>query len=133
MTSSKQTTHHGHTPSASTTRRLPTPGLPGVTDILPGTGLPEATDITSTGVPSGTRPDGVLPATGLPGVTDILPSRLSLVAPASNEAYYLTSGEFNPIHVNPYFSDFAARPGTTTHVMLRSAATHLTHTRIYHT
>ncbi|KAE8210675.1 hypothetical protein CF326_g10011, partial [Tilletia indica] len=45
------------------------------------------------------------------------------VAPASNEAYSLTSGDFNPIHVNPYFSDFAALPGTITHGMFLSAAT----------
>ncbi|CAD6885141.1 unnamed protein product [Tilletia caries] len=47
----------------------------------------------------------------------------SFVAPASNEAYSLTSGDFNPIHINPYFSDFAALPGTITHGMFLSAAT----------
>ncbi|KAK0543649.1 hypothetical protein OC845_006016 [Tilletia horrida] len=47
----------------------------------------------------------------------------SFVAPASNEAYSIQSGDFNPIHVNPYFADFAALPGTITHGMFLSAAT----------
>ncbi|CAD6892303.1 unnamed protein product, partial [Tilletia caries] len=47
----------------------------------------------------------------------------SFVAPASNEAYSLTSGDFNHIHINPYFPDFAALPGTITHGMFLSAAT----------
>ena len=32
-------------------------------------------------------------------------------------------GDFNPIHINLYFSDFAALPGTITHGMWPSAAT----------
>jgi fatty acid synthase subunit beta len=43
--------------------------------------------------------------------------------PASNEAYSKVSGDFNPIHINPYFSDFANLPGTITHGMWSSAAT----------
>ncbi|KAK0531483.1 fatty acid synthase alpha subunit Lsd1 [Tilletia horrida] len=47
----------------------------------------------------------------------------TFIAPASNEAYSMASGDFNPIHINPYFSDFAALPGTITHGMFCSAAT----------
>ncbi|KAI0342734.1 fatty acid synthase [Trametopsis cervina] len=45
------------------------------------------------------------------------------ITPASNEPYSKISGDFNPIHVNPYFSDFASLPGTITHGMWSSAAT----------
>ncbi|KAI0950742.1 hypothetical protein AcW1_007973 [Taiwanofungus camphoratus] len=44
-------------------------------------------------------------------------------SPASNEPYSKVSGDYNPIHVNPYFSDLAALPGTITHGMWSSAAT----------
>ncbi|KAH8100945.1 fatty acid synthase [Cristinia sonorae] len=44
-------------------------------------------------------------------------------SPNTNEPYSKVSGDFNPIHVNPYFSDFAALPGTITHGMWSSAAT----------
>ncbi|KAI0046589.1 fatty acid synthase [Auriscalpium vulgare] len=44
-------------------------------------------------------------------------------SPATNEPYSQISGDFNPIHVNPYFSDFASLPGTITHGMWSSAAT----------
>lgn len=44
-------------------------------------------------------------------------------SPATNEPYSKVSGDFNPIHVNPYFSDFASLPGTITHGMWSSAAT----------
>ena len=37
--------------------------------------------------------------------------------------YAGASGDFNPIHINPYFADFAALPGTITHGMWSSAAT----------
>lgn len=43
--------------------------------------------------------------------------------PASNQAYSNISGDVNPIHVNPYFSDLANLPGTITHGMWTSAAT----------
>ncbi|KZV60888.1 hypothetical protein PENSPDRAFT_693887 [Peniophora sp. CONT] len=33
------------------------------------------------------------------------------------------SGDFNPIHINPYFADYANLPGTITHGMWSSAAT----------
>jgi fatty acid synthase subunit alpha len=44
-------------------------------------------------------------------------------APATNEPYSGISGDFNPIHINPYFSDYASLPGTITHGMWSSAAT----------
>ena len=44
-------------------------------------------------------------------------------APLTNEPYSKISGDFNPIHVNPYFSDFASLPATLTHEMWLSAAT----------
>ncbi|KAI8394241.1 fatty acid synthase [Radiomyces spectabilis] len=44
-------------------------------------------------------------------------------APASNEPYANVSGDFNPIHVNPYFADLALLPGTITHGMWTSAST----------
>jgi len=44
-------------------------------------------------------------------------------APLTNEPYSKVSGDFNPIHINPYFSCYAALPGTITHGMWSSAAT----------
>ena len=44
-------------------------------------------------------------------------------APLTNEPYSKISGDFNPIHINPYFSDFASLPATITHGMWSSAAT----------
>ncbi|KAG9315241.1 hypothetical protein JVU11DRAFT_4375 [Chiua virens] len=55
------------------------------------------------------------------GVPEV--SSTTFTAPLSNEPYSFISGDFNPIHVNPYFSDFAALPGTITHGMWSSAAT----------
>ena len=43
-------------------------------------------------------------------------------APLTNEAYSQVS-DFNPIHVNPYFSDYASLPATITHGLWSSAAT----------
>ena len=37
--------------------------------------------------------------------------------------YAGASGDFNPIHINPYFSDFASLPATITHGLWSSAAT----------
>jgi fatty acid synthase subunit alpha len=45
-------------------------------------------------------------------------------APLTNEPYSKISGDFNPIHINPYFSDYASLPGTITHGLWSSAATH---------
>ena len=47
----------------------------------------------------------------------------SFITPFTNEPYSKISGDFNPIHVNPYFSDFVGLPGTITHGMWTSAAT----------
>lgn len=44
-------------------------------------------------------------------------------APLTNEPYSKVSGDYNPIHVNPYFSDYASLPGTITHGLWSSAAT----------
>jgi fatty acid synthase subunit alpha, fungi type/fatty acid synthase subunit beta, fungi type len=44
-------------------------------------------------------------------------------APLTNEPYSKISGDFNPIHINPYFSDYASLPGTITHGLWSSAAT----------
>lgn len=46
-----------------------------------------------------------------------------ITTPLTNEPYSKISGDFNPIHVNPYFSNYAALPGTITHGMWSSAAT----------
>ncbi|PWN38866.1 hypothetical protein IE81DRAFT_327067 [Ceraceosorus guamensis] len=46
----------------------------------------------------------------------------TFVAPATNAPYSAASGDYNPIHTNPYFSDFAGLPGTITHGMHSSAA-----------
>lgn len=53
-------------------------------------------------------------------ITD--PSAATYKTPATNEPYSKISGDFNPIHINPYFSDFASLPGTITHGMWNSAA-----------
>ena len=47
----------------------------------------------------------------------------TFTAPTTNEPYLQTSGDYNPIHINPYFSDFTSLPGTITHGMWSSAAT----------
>src|SRR6266550_7946615 len=43
-------------------------------------------------------------------------------APLTNEPYSKISGDFNPIHINPYFSDYASLPATITHGLWTSAA-----------
>jgi len=50
-------------------------------------------------------------------------SPATYTAPSTNEPYSKISRDFNPIHVNPYFSDFANLPATITHGMWSSAAT----------
>ncbi|WRT68297.1 uncharacterized protein IL334_005273 [Kwoniella shivajii] len=50
------------------------------------------------------------------------PESAIFTTPATNEPYSKISGDFNPIHVNPYFSDLASLPGTITHGMWSSAA-----------
>ena len=51
------------------------------------------------------------------------PGTIVFTSPATNEPYSKVSGDFNPIHVNPYFSDYVSLPGTITHGMWSSAAT----------
>ena len=43
-------------------------------------------------------------------------------APSTDEPYSKVSGDFNPIHMNPYFA-FASLPGNITHGMFTSATT----------
>jgi fatty acid synthase subunit beta len=50
------------------------------------------------------------------------PASATYTTPSTNEHYSKISGDFNPIHINPYFSDFASLPGTITHGMWNSAA-----------
>ncbi|TFK75163.1 fatty acid synthase [Pluteus cervinus] len=50
-------------------------------------------------------------------------SNATFNAPLTNEPYSKISGDFNPIHVNPYFSDYASLPATITHGLWSSAAT----------
>ncbi|KAJ3916064.1 fatty acid synthase [Lentinula edodes] len=47
----------------------------------------------------------------------------SFFSPLTNEPYSGISGDFNPIHINPYFSCYAGLPGTITHGLWSSAAT----------
>ena len=46
---------------------------------------------------------------------------LRVCAPSSNEAYALSSGDHNPIHVNPTLARYIELPGTITHGMNTSA------------
>ena len=57
------------------------------------------------------------------GYSLISSSPPTYTAPSTNEPYSKISRDFNPIHVNPYFSDFASLPATITHGMWSSAAT----------
>ncbi|KAF8896473.1 fatty acid synthetase alpha subunit [Infundibulicybe gibba] len=51
------------------------------------------------------------------------PAEATFNAPLTNEPYSKISGDFNPIHINPYFSDYASLPDTITHGLWSSAAT----------
>lgn len=66
-------------------------------------------------------------ATGLPipletGGYSLTDGSANYRTPLTNEPYSKISGDFNPIHINPYFSDLASLPGTITHGMWNSAA-----------
>ncbi|KAJ1548194.1 3-oxoacyl-[acyl-carrier-protein] synthase [Nowakowskiella sp. JEL0078] len=50
----------------------------------------------------------------------VFPATVSV--PPSNESYASSSGDLNPIHVNPYFASLAGLPGTITHGMWTSAS-----------
>lgn len=66
------------------------------------------------GLPSPLANDGYTMTSGAPTL---------FTSPATNEPYSKASGDFNPIHINPYFADYASLPGTITHGMWSSAAT----------
>ncbi|KAI0787467.1 fatty acid synthase [Fomes fomentarius] len=69
------------------------------------------------------KPQGLVSPLSNDGYTIANGSATAFASPATNEPYSKISGDFNPIHVNPYFSDYAALPGTITHGMWSSAAT----------
>lgn len=48
----------------------------------------------------------------------------SFNAPFTNELYSQISGDFIPIHVNPYFANYTSLPTTITHGLWSSTATH---------
>lgn len=69
------------------------------------------------------QPQGlVVPLSG-EGYTMTSPANTIFKSPATNEPYSKASGDYNPIHINPYFADLATLPGTITHGMWSSAAT----------
>ncbi|PWN49564.1 fatty acid synthase [Violaceomyces palustris] len=59
----------------------------------------------------------------LPTPYEISASGSRFRAPPTNEDYSKASGDFNPIHINPYFASLANLPGTITHGLFSSAAT----------
>ena len=68
------------------------------------------------------RPSQLLPLTTEYHLTsDSNPSLYR--APSTNEPYSNVSGDFNPIHTNPYFVAFASLPGTITHGMFTTGST----------
>ncbi|KIJ66907.1 hypothetical protein HYDPIDRAFT_174219 [Hydnomerulius pinastri MD-312] len=67
-------------------------------------------------------PEGRLTPLANDGYTMSSSVSTTFTAPLTNEPYSQVSGDFNPIHINPYFSDFASLPGTITHGMWSSAA-----------
>ncbi len=69
------------------------------------------------------KPQGLVSPLSNEGYTISNGASTAFNSPATNEPYSKISGDFNPIHVNPYFSDYASLPGTITHGMWSSAAT----------
>ncbi|KAJ6477506.1 fatty acid synthase, partial [Mycena sanguinolenta] len=67
-------------------------------------------------------PHGLLTPLPNEGYT-LTPGTTVFNAPLTNEPYSKISGDFNPIHINPYFSDYASLPATITHGLWSSAAT----------
>jgi fatty acid synthase subunit alpha, fungi type len=59
------------------------------------------------------------------GGYSMTPSPSTFQAPFTNEPYPKISRDFNPIHINPYFSDLANLPATIIHGMWASAATRI--------
>ena len=68
-------------------------------------------------------PQGLASPLANDGYTLGVATNTTYKSPFTNEPYSKISGDFNPIHVNPYFSDYASLPGTITHGMWSSAAT----------
>jgi fatty acid synthase subunit alpha len=68
-------------------------------------------------------PQGLMTPLANDGYSLNTPAGSIFNAPLTNEAYSDVSGDFNPIHVNPYFSDYASLPDTITHGLWTSAAT----------
>ncbi|KAF9267936.1 fatty acid synthase [Marasmius fiardii PR-910] len=66
-------------------------------------------------------PEGLL--VPLPNEGYTLEGSTPFNAPLTNEPYSGISGDFNPIHINPYFSCYASLPATITHGLWSSAAT----------
>lgn len=81
-------------------------------------GNPVVAYLQRTGQPQGL----VVPLSG-EGYTMTPSANTVYKSPATNEPYSKVSGDFNPIHINPYFADLASLPGTITHGMWSSAAT----------
>ncbi|KAH9856627.1 fatty acid synthase [Lenzites betulinus] len=69
------------------------------------------------------KPQGLVSPLSNEGYTMSVNASTKYIAPATNEAYSKVSGDFNPIHVNPYFADYASLPNTIAHGMWSSAAT----------
>ena len=69
------------------------------------------------------NPQGLVSPLSNDGYSMTTSSSAVFNSPATNEPYSKVSGDFNPIHINPYFSDLASLPGTITHGMWSSAAT----------
>ncbi|RPD59601.1 fatty acid synthase [Lentinus tigrinus ALCF2SS1-6] len=69
------------------------------------------------------KPQGLVSPLSTEGYTISNAATTAFNSPATNEPYSKISGDFNPIHVNPYFADYASLPGTITHGMWSSAAT----------
>ncbi|KAH9945014.1 fatty acid synthase [Epithele typhae] len=68
-------------------------------------------------------PQGLLSPLSTEGYSMTNGVNTTFTSPATNEPYSKISGDFNPIHINPYFADYASLPGTITHGMWSSAAT----------
>jgi fatty acid synthase subunit beta len=69
-------------------------------------------------------PQGLLTPLANEGYTFANTARMTVFnSPLTNEPCSKISGDFNPIHLNPYFSDLASLPATITHGLWSSAAT----------
>ncbi|KAI0669470.1 MaoC like domain-containing protein [Trametes maxima] len=69
------------------------------------------------------KPQGLVSPLANDGYTMTTHTSTVFPTPATNEPYSKVSGDFNPIHINPYFANYASLPGTITHGMWSSAAT----------